>query len=488
MIIDAPNAHERDHLVTRRIGWLSLVAFTLLAAMFFLKTTGIHFDASSYLLIAFQLPLGDSATMGKPWLFYVVNYAFLHSVGLLLGRFRPISLDLFYMACFAISLAWTAARLHAEDSRLDALLRITLAVTSLLALVGGTVLMMEAAALPAMTVALGCAAMGAATRPTRVALVASSAVATAIKATTVPGLFLIALAFLAHMRGRTLLIPVGVAAGLGVNAIGLRLLGSHTEVYYGGIGDLWSLHLIAERLSRTGAYLTLWLAFVGVNLAAVILATPRRWLQDRALRILAPGSLAAVFLFQLVSTYDFARYCYPAMWVTLLWIPLTADMRNRVFVVSLAAVQLALAVPMLTRSTDRFRFWPEMVRREMIDSSGTVFPGIRIYGQGARQLLRDSGPCVWINSENGERNELLERFARLTFPTGKIHRSPVFYPDPACTWSNTVLMWREHVDSPNVACTASCGPCSFQKMEYYFLKPGWVRNQVCWPPTQVLQP
>jgi hypothetical protein len=118
-----------------------------------------------------------------------------------------------------------------------------------------------------------------------------------------------------------------------------------------------------------------------------------------------------------------------------------------------------------------------------------MFPGIPIYGLAVRQLLRDSEPCVWINSGNGERNELLERFARLTFPTSRIHLSPVFAPDSrGCTWSNTILIWREHVDSPDADCTASCGSCVFQKMEYFFLKPGWVRNQVCWPPTRVPRP
>ena len=75
-------------------------------------------------------PLGDSATTGKPWLFYWFNYALINSIGLLFGRFRAISLDLFYMAAFAISLAWAIARLHTEDSRLDLLLRISLVVGS----------------------------------------------------------------------------------------------------------------------------------------------------------------------------------------------------------------------------------------------------------------------------------------------------------------------------------------------------------------------
>jgi len=90
------------------------------------------------------------------------------------------------------------------------------------------------------------------------------------------------------------LIAAGVAAGLAVNAIGLRMIAPHGAINYGGIGDLWSMRLVAERLARTGPYATLWVAFVGVTLAVVALAAPRRVFQDRALRILAPGSLAAV--------------------------------------------------------------------------------------------------------------------------------------------------------------------------------------------------
>ena len=476
--------------MTRRIGWLSFVAFTILAATFFLKTTGIHLDASNYLFIAYRDPFGDSGTTGKPWLFYGLNYALINSVGLLAGRFRAMSLDLIYMAAFAISLAWAVTRVQAADSRLDALLRISLVVASALALVSGTVLMMESAALPALTVALGCAATGASTRRSQVALLVSSAVATAIKATTVPGLLLLALAFVLQLRGRTLLIVAGVAAGLVVNAIGLRWIGPQSTIAYGGIGDLWSSRLIAERLSRTGPHVILWLAFVGVNLAVVVLASPRRVLQDRALQVLVPGSLAAVFVVQLVSSYDFARYCYPVMWVALLWVLLTADVARRGLVVSLLVVELAMAAPLFMRSPQRFRFWPELVTREMINSSGTLFPGIPVYGLAARQLLRDSKPCVWINSENGERNELIKQFVRPMFPTSRIHVSPAFDPDhdPACTAARTIRIWREHAENPEVGCTASCGSCSFQKMEYFFLKPGWVRNQVCWTPTGARRP
>lgn len=467
--------------MTRRVGWLALVAFTILATTFFLKTTGIHLDASNYLFMAYRDPLGDSGTTGKPWLFYWLNYALINSVGMLAGRFRAMSLDLFYMSAFAISLAWAVARLHAEDSKFDALLRISLVAASTLALLSGTVLMMEAAALPALTVALGCAAAGARSRRSQTALLVSSAAAAAIKATTIPGLLLLALAFFARLRGRVLVMVAGIVTGLVVNAIGLRWLRPRTTIEYGGVGDLWSWHLVAERLARTGPHVILWLAFVGVSLAVVLLASPRRVLRDRALQVLAPGSLVAVFVLQLASTYDFARYAYPAMWVALLWILLIADVRKRWMVATLLALELAMAAPLVMQSPDRFKFWPDLVKREMIDSGGTLFPGIAVYGLTARQLLRDGTPCVWINSENGERNELLKQYARPMFPASRIHVSPAFDPDndPACSLANTIRIWREHVESPADGCADTCGPCAFQKMEYFFVKPGWVRNQAC---------
>ena len=79
--------------VTRRTGWLSLVAFTLLAATFFLKTTGVHFDAVNYLRVALFEPFGDSAATGKPWLFYGINYALFHGVGPLLGRGQVVAAE-----------------------------------------------------------------------------------------------------------------------------------------------------------------------------------------------------------------------------------------------------------------------------------------------------------------------------------------------------------------------------------------------------------
>ena len=95
-----------------------------------------------------------------------------------------------------------------------------------------------------------------------------------------------------------------------------------------------------------------------------------------------------------MSTYNFARYCYPAMWVAVLWVLLTADVKRRALVVSLLAVQLAMAAPLFMRLPDDRILARSDRAGESIESGGTLFSGIPIYGQTARQLLHDSKPCV----------------------------------------------------------------------------------------------
>ena len=60
------------------------------------------------------------------------------------------------------------------------------------------------------------------------------------------------------------------------------------------------------------------------------------------------ASVAGVFLFQLVSVFPFARYCYPVMWAALLGVFLIIELKHRALVASLMALQLVQAVPLFT--------------------------------------------------------------------------------------------------------------------------------------------
>ncbi|MEO8258291.1 MAG: hypothetical protein ABI868_13165 [Acidobacteriota bacterium] len=304
-----------------------------------------------------------------------------------------------------------------------------------------------------------------------------------MKSTTVPALLLLSLAFHGRLKNRAHLIPIGIAVGLALNQAIRWAIGAQATIVYGGTGALMTTGVLERALTRAGPYLATWLFFAGMAQATASVFVRGRVFKNREFTILTLGSLAGVVVFQRVSVFQFARYCYPVLWAALLGVFLVVELRNRALVVSLLALQLAQAAPLFTRSIDRFNLWPPLVTGELIESGGTIFTGFPIYGMTARQLVRDPRPCVWINSENGEKNEVLDQFATSTLPGAPIIRSSVFEIAPAspCSLANTVRFWREHVDGPDVPCMVGCRRCEFQQVDYFSVKPGWVRNQICWP-------
>ena len=101
-------------------------------------------------------PFGDSGSTGKPFLFYGFNYLFIHSLGLAFGPLRPISLHLFFIALFSVSLGWAITPVARIQSSSGWFGRVLILLTSPLVLLNATSFMMESAALPLLTVTLGC--------------------------------------------------------------------------------------------------------------------------------------------------------------------------------------------------------------------------------------------------------------------------------------------------------------------------------------------
>jgi hypothetical protein len=257
----------------------------------------------------------------------------------------------------------------------------------------------------------------------------------------------------------------------------------HEDFAYEGLIGIFSPPILLARLTtRMGPYILMWLFFAAVGVIAA--ATGESDAPTiRECRIALWGSLAGGVLLQVASVYPFSRYCYPVIWAGVLGLLLTVELKNRVLTCVLVALQMVQAAPLFTRSIDRFALWPSLVTDELIDSGGTIFVGLPIYGMTTWQLVRNKTPCVWINSENGEQNEHIQQFVTSTFPRSPIVMSRSFQDSGSsgCSPANTVRFWREHVTDPGVGCAATCGSCTFQRVEYYSNVSGWVRNQMCWP-------
>jgi hypothetical protein len=263
----------------------------------------------------------------------------------------------------------------------------------------------------------------------------------------------------------------------------LWIIAPKWQTYYGGVGELLSVTSIVGKLQNRGAaYLLLWLFMAGGLVVLITLFERRRW-QDREFQVLVLGSLVGVGAMAAASVFEFARYCYPVIWSAVLGMLATSRHPGRGLLAGVIALHLVQGAPLFMHSPSRFSRWPGLVTVELVDSAGTTFSGFPIQGLTLRQILRDHRPCIWINAENGEKNEVLESFASHAFPQGRTYVSPrvdAGKPD-SCSPANTIRVMREHVEGPQVGCSSDCGACRFQNIRYFFAKPGWVRNQVCWP-------
>lgn len=472
-----------DEPVTRSIGLTATasVVFAITSIGFLLRTTGVHWDELMYRRAAEDLPFGDSAITGKPFLFYAVNYALMHTFGLVAGSLRPFVLPVLYACAFSAALTWAVAAMNGRAwSRATAWRAVALAISPI-ALLNSTALMMETAALVLISVAVGCIARARSAPIARYGLLAAAGAAAAVKATTVPALLLLAWAFRDRLRRDMYLIPVGIVVGLALNYAGLLIIAPKWQTYYGGVGELLSVTSIVGKLQTRGvSYLLLWLFMAGGIVGLMTLFEPSRW-QDREFRVLALGSLVGVGALAAASVFEFARYCYPVIWAAVLG--MIAASPGRGLLIGIIALHLVQGAPLFMHSPSRFSPWPSLITVELVDSGGTIFPGFPIEGLTLRQTLREDRPCIWINSENGEKNEVLEAFATFAFPQGRTFVSPHLdagKPD-SCSPANTVRVTREHVEGPQVGCTGDCRACRFQNIQYFFARPGWVRNQVCWP-------
>jgi hypothetical protein len=136
--------------------WLrALVASAGLAAILaivFTRTTGIHFDEMVYMLWAGYQPTGDAVRAGKPYAFYLLNYAVVHLVPVSMGGLRPASLHLFYATLSVGALAWLAAKAAETPSRF--VWYFVLLLSGPFFVFNSTQVMMETAVLPMLTLAV----------------------------------------------------------------------------------------------------------------------------------------------------------------------------------------------------------------------------------------------------------------------------------------------------------------------------------------------
>ena len=393
----------------------------VILAVLLTRTTGIHFDELNYMIRAHYERTGDTPRSGKPYAFYLLNYAVVHLVPAWTGGLQPVSLHLFYAALCVCSLAWLAAK---ATERTDQF------VWHFAALLGApffvfnsTQVMMETAVLPMVTLAVAAVIdldRHGPRRQASVLLFIAATLALLFKETAAAALLILLVAFWPRLGRRLWPLALAFVVGFGVQQVMLMAVHAPLRENYGGISTLLDVNALSAHAKLTGQYVWTWMFYVWpMTLLAVVVLQARGWFRDpyeRTLLYLGALSLVATIGIQLASNYPLVRYVYPALWLGVIAFAFLLVRGPR----WLAALSIAMYVfplgNMWRADPSRFSLWPSLVADEAHYSSYAILPGVPNLGWLAFAGDRRENMCILVSRGEGAVGpEWLERyFERVT--------------------------------------------------------------------------
>jgi hypothetical protein len=386
----------------------------VILAIVFARTTGIHYDELNYMVRAGYEWTGDAVRTGKPYAFYVLNYAVVHLVPVSAGGWRPASLHLFYATLSVWSLAWLARK--ATETTAEFSWHFAALLLSPFFIFNSTQVMMETAIVPAL-----CLAVGAAIdldrrgpRPAaRVVLFLAATLAILVKETAAAAVVVLLAAFWPRLGRRIWPLALALVAGFGGQKLMMMAVDAPPHSY-GGVSELLNVSALSSRLDLTGEYLSMWLFFVWpVTVLAVVALSVCGWFRDRSDRTLlyvAALSLVAKFGIQLISNVALARYAYPAVWLGVIAFAFLL-LRGPRWLAALSIVLYAFPIANMWRADpSRFSLWPAFVSNEAHYSSYAFFPGVRNIGWLAFAGDRRENMCVLVAREGAVEPIWFERY------------------------------------------------------------------------------
>ncbi|HZN81575.1 MAG TPA: hypothetical protein VFC01_18095 [Mycobacterium sp.] len=395
---------DAERFVKTRLTWILGIVCMLFVLL--TRTWGLHVDEIRYFHVAIREPLGDALESGKPFVFYVLNYALYHVFRWPAGWLHPLILPVFYAVATVLALWFLAAR--AVDAGAHRAWAVAVLLLSPFVLFNASQLMMETAQLPLLSVTLALLLSVSAGRHTSqhiLWLVAAAAGSVLIKETALPALLILILAFFPVLGLRVWPLIAGAAIGSTANALLLRAIHAPLPpTHYGGMAQLWTSLTAGQPWARTSSYLGVWGFFVGLAwLGALAVAVRRR--DPMSWTLVAAGALSAggVFLVQLATDpiLPFPRYAYPVMWAGLACCGI-ACARTRTGWVSAAVVvlQLPIAGGLWPGTFSIIEHWPTLITLESYNNSATILSGTPAYGWIATSPRALDDLCVYLPRGN----------------------------------------------------------------------------------------
>jgi hypothetical protein len=364
--------------------------------------------------MAAYAPTGDAGRSGKPYAFYLLNYAVVHLVPTWTGGVRPVSLHLFYAALSVCSIAWLARR--ATDTVGEFSWYFAALLCAPFFVFNSTQVMMETAVLPLLTLTLAevinlerhGSSLG-----SSLSVFGAAALALLFKETAAAALLILLAAFWPRLGRRVWPLAAALVAGVAI-ALLMRAAVHAPSYVYGGVSGLLDVGAWRSRMGLAGQYASMWLFFVWpfTALAVFVLFVRGRLngAHERTLMRLAVLSLFATFGVEMISNFALARYAYPAVWLGVVAFAFLL-MRGPRWLAALSIVLGLVPIADMWRADpSRFSLWPPLVANEAHYSSYGLFPGAPNLGWLAFAGDRRVNACVFIPRDRAEGPEWIQRY------------------------------------------------------------------------------
>lgn len=405
-VFERLKAHPRLMVTAAGVAAILVVVFT--------RTTGIHYDELNYMVRAGYEPTGDAVRAGKPYAFYLLNYAVMHLVPVAAGGFRPVSLHLFYATLSVCAVAWLAAK--ATETTGQFVLHFAALSCVPFFIFNSTQVMMETSVLPMLTLAVAAVIDIDRHGPRWQAgalLFVTATLAYLFKETAAAALVILLAAFWPRLGRQLWPLALALVAGVGLQKVMLAAL--HVPQHgYGGVSALLDLSAWPVRLKFVGEFVGMWMFYVGpITLLAVCVLCARGLFRDpseRALLYLGVLSLVATLGVHMASNFTFARYAYPAVWLGVIAFAFLLLRGPRWLAVLSIAMYAFPLVSMWRADPARFNLWPSLVANEAHYSGFPILPGVRNLGWLAFAGNRRENMCILVPREQAVMPEWLRRY------------------------------------------------------------------------------
>lgn len=388
-----------------------LLIFFISFAIHIFWNNGIDGDHAGYFVFSRSQLFGDFQTTGKPPLFYIINYIIFHGLSVVVGKWQPMIVSLFYIVVLSHAIVYFSGKLFDGFKRL--ILSLVLALMPI-TFVNYVQYMMETPLLIIILLFMGIpVSMKTSNQAKYIYIILVGVIGLLIKETFLPAAFFLFLYYFKEVKSDERIKVVKVIFFTILISLALRFLPrtflNVQDFNFTVFSQKDIEHIVAVKIKYYFKFLysLFWFLFpVFIFIPATVLK--RKFIQFNFVILF----FFSTFLY-FISLLESTRYHTPMLFSVMLIV--FSEAKESITVRRLLGMMLVNIIFLVNTTTFLnmpFKLWPFMYTREHINSGGTILAGFPLY---FRLLVSpskvDGTTCIYSPPENnGELNFYIKRF------------------------------------------------------------------------------